>query len=63
MEFRSRRSLKLSQAEGPEGFVETLRSLPGRETEGRVRARVEVARRNSWEARFGEIEEALWRGL
>jgi glycosyltransferase involved in cell wall biosynthesis len=50
-------------AEGPEDFVEVLRNLPRTETEERVRARIEVARRNSWEARFEEIEEALWRIL
>ena len=50
-------------AEGPEEFVEFLRNLPRMETEERVRARVEVARRNSWEARFEEIEEALWSKL
>ena len=50
-------------AEGPQGFVDALRGLPERETEGKVRARVEVARQNSWEARFGEFEEALWRKL
>ncbi len=50
-------------AEGPEEFVEVLRNLPGMETEERVRARIEVARRNSWEARFEELEEALWSKL
>lgn len=50
-------------AEGPEGFVEALRNLPEGETEGEVRSRVEVARLNSWEARFREFEEALWRRL
>ena len=50
-------------AQGPEGFVEVLRNLAQEETEDKVRARVEVARRNSWEARFRELEEALWRKL
>jgi glycosyltransferase involved in cell wall biosynthesis len=50
-------------AEGPEDFVEVLRNLPGMETKERVRARIEVARRNSWEARFEELEEALWSKL
>jgi glycosyltransferase involved in cell wall biosynthesis len=50
-------------AEDPEDFVEVLRNLPGMETEERVRARIEVARRNSWEARFEELEEALWSKL
>jgi len=50
-------------AEGPEEFVDVLRNLPGTETEERVHARIEVARRNSWEARFEELEEALWSEL
>ena len=50
-------------AEGPEEFVEVLRNLPRTETEERVRARIEVARQNSWEARFKELEEALWSKL
>jgi glycosyltransferase involved in cell wall biosynthesis len=50
-------------AEGPEDFVKVLRNLPGMETEESVRARIEVARRNSWEARFEELEEALWSKL
>jgi hypothetical protein len=40
-----------------------LRELGELETEERVRARIELSRRNSWEARFREIEEALWRVL
>ena len=48
-------------AERPEDYVRTLRSL--RETEERVRARIELARKNSWEARFGELEEAMWCAL
>lgn len=43
-------------ADGPEGFVKALLGLGAMETEERVRARVELARANSWEARFGEIE-------
>jgi glycosyltransferase involved in cell wall biosynthesis len=50
-------------AEEPEAYVEVLRSLDGLETEGRARARIELARKNSWEARFKEIEEALWHSL
>ena len=50
-------------AESPEGFVDVLRNLPGTETEERVHARIEVARRNSWEARFAEFEGALWSKL
>jgi glycosyltransferase involved in cell wall biosynthesis len=47
----------------PEEFVDVLRNLDSLETEKKVRARIELARQNSWEARFGEIEEALWRVL
>jgi glycosyltransferase involved in cell wall biosynthesis len=50
-------------AESPEEFVKVLRNLPRTETEERVRARIEVARRNSWEARFEELEGALWSKL
>jgi glycosyltransferase involved in cell wall biosynthesis len=50
-------------AEGPKGFVEVLRELPKTEDEAKVHARIEVARRNSWEARFRELEEALWSRL
>jgi glycosyltransferase involved in cell wall biosynthesis len=50
-------------ADEPEEFVGILRRLGEVETEERVRARIELSRNNSWEARFGEIEEALWRVL
>jgi glycosyltransferase involved in cell wall biosynthesis len=50
-------------ANEPGEHVEVLRSLGDLETEERGRARIELARKNSWEARFGEIEEALWRVL
>ena len=50
-------------AQSPEDYVEVLRSLEGFETEEKVRARMELARKNSWDARFREIEEALWRVL
>ena len=50
-------------ADGPGGFVETLRKIPEMETKDRVRARVEAARANSWEARFREIEDSLWRKM
>jgi hypothetical protein len=40
-----------------------LRGLGGLETGERVRARIWLARENSWAARFGEIEGALWRVL
>ena len=47
-------------AERPEDYVETLRSLGSLETEEKRRARIELARENSWEARFEAFEEALW---
>ena len=50
-------------AHRPEDYVEVLRDLEGLETEEKARARIELARENSWEARFREIEEALWRLL
>ncbi|HKH76495.1 MAG TPA: glycosyltransferase [Rubrobacteraceae bacterium] len=50
-------------ADGPEEFVSVLRRLPELETEEKVKARVDLARQNSWEARFQEIEAALWRTL
>jgi glycosyltransferase involved in cell wall biosynthesis len=48
-------------AEDARGFASTLERLPETETEEKVRARVELARENSWEARFRAIEEALWK--
>jgi glycosyltransferase involved in cell wall biosynthesis len=48
-------------AEEPEAYVDVLRSLNELETEESARARIELARKNSWEARFKQIEEALWR--
>jgi glycosyltransferase involved in cell wall biosynthesis len=47
-------------AEVPQDYVEVLRNLESLETEERRRARIELARENSWEARFEKIEEALW---
>ena len=47
-------------AEGPEDYVEILRNLGSLETEEKRRARIELARENSWEARFEEVEEVLW---
>lgn len=47
----------------PETYVEALRSLKARETDGKRRGRIELARRNSWERRFEEIEEKIWRNL
>ena len=50
-------------AEESEAYVGVLRSLDRLETEERVRTRIELARRNSWEVRFKEIEEAMWHSL
>jgi glycosyltransferase involved in cell wall biosynthesis len=50
-------------AQRPGDYVEILRNLEGLETEEKRRARIELARKNSWEARFEEIEETLWRVL
>lgn len=50
-------------AEGTEGFAEILGRLPWIETEERVRARIELARENSWEARFQAIEKEIRRNL
>ena len=50
-------------AKKPEEYVKLLRSLGELETEEKVRARIELSRENSWEARFKEIEESLCRAL
>lgn len=50
-------------ARGAEQFVAVLRALKALETGEKRRGRVELARRNSWEARFAALEEAIWRGL
>ena len=50
-------------AGSPEDYVEVLRNLMGLETEEKRRARLELARKNSWDVRFRELEEALWRFL
>ncbi len=47
-------------AKDAQGFVKILTCLPDLETQASVRARVELARKNSWEARFDAIEEVLW---
>ena len=47
-------------ARKPEEFVQTLRNLEGLETKEKVQARTKLARENSWEARFEEIEKKLW---
>ena len=50
-------------AKRPEDYVAALRDLERTENAGRVRARIRLARENSWDRRFGELEEALWRLL
>ena len=50
-------------AQRPEDYVKVLRNLKGLETEQKRRARLELARKNSWDTRFLELEEALWRHL
>ncbi len=50
-------------ADGPEAFVEALQRLEETETAGKVRARVRLARENSWPARFRELEGAILRAL
>ena len=50
-------------AKRPGDYAEVLRNLEGLETEEKRQARIELARKNSWEARFEEIEEALCRLL
>lgn len=50
-------------ADGPEGFVEVLQNLPNTETPEGVRARVGLARENSWDVRFREIETLILRAL
>ena len=50
-------------AEGAEGFAEVLRRLSRLETGERVRARIELALENSWEARFRAIENEIRRKL
>ncbi len=46
-------------AKDARGFVNTLERLPDLETEAQVEARVELARKNSWEVRFDAIEKVL----
>jgi glycosyltransferase involved in cell wall biosynthesis len=46
-------------AESAEGFAKVLERLPGLETEERVRARIRLARKNSWEARFIDLEREI----
>ena len=50
-------------ARGAEEFIEVLKNLKALETEEKVYNRIELARRNSWAARFAALEEAIWRKL
>ena len=50
-------------AGGPKEFVSMLKDLKSLETEEKVGARVDLARKNSWDARFEEIEGKLWDAL
>lgn len=50
-------------AKGPKEFVGMLKRLESLETEEKVRARLDLARNNSWDARFEEIERKLWDAL
>jgi glycosyltransferase involved in cell wall biosynthesis len=50
-------------AKGAEGFTEVLRRLPQLESGEKVRTRIELARENSWEARFAVIEKEIRRKL
>jgi glycosyltransferase involved in cell wall biosynthesis len=50
-------------AQKPEEYVYVLRNLQRLETEEKRRARIELARKNSWDARFSELEEILWRHM
>jgi glycosyltransferase involved in cell wall biosynthesis len=50
-------------AERPGDYVRILQGLWDGGTEAKVRGGIELARKNSWEARFAELEEAIWRAL
>ncbi len=50
-------------ARTPDEFVNTLQNLESLENRERLQARTDLARRNSWEARFEEIEKKLWNAL
>ncbi len=47
----------------PEEYVKALRGLLEIETEEKIQARIDIARRNSWERRFEELERRLWSRL
>jgi glycosyltransferase involved in cell wall biosynthesis len=48
-------------AQKPQDYVAVLRNLEELETAEKQRARIALARQNSWDARFAELERALWR--
>ncbi len=50
-------------AREPRRFVDTLQNLEKLEAEEKIRARIDLARKNSWEARFEKIEKKLWDAL
>ena len=50
-------------AEHTEDYVRILRGLRDKGTGAKVRAGINLARKNSWDVRFGELEEAIWRAL
>ncbi|CAN5911100.1 glycosyltransferase family 1 protein [soil metagenome] len=47
-------------AQEPEEFVNVLQNLDNLESKEKIRTRIQVARENSWEARFAVIEKKLW---
>ena len=50
-------------AEDAEDFAEVLRRLPQTETEEKRRAKIKLARENSWEARFAALENEILKKL
>ena len=50
-------------ADGPEGFVRSLRRLDEWESPEQVRARLDLAKANSWAVRFQEIETRILSAL
>jgi glycosyltransferase involved in cell wall biosynthesis len=50
-------------AERPGDYVRTLRGLWDNATQEMVRAGIELARDNSWDAHFAGLEEAIWRAM
>jgi len=50
-------------AKRPEEYVRILRSLWDNETEEKIRSGIELARANSWDARFVELDGAIWRAM